>query len=174
MLSNTNLLWQIRHGGITYPAGGVRYLSAGVHNNIQQRHGTSSLILVMWITLKPLKPREMLKRCSKGTCTEVTGLIHQEGFCTKSLTSAALPLWSPPPPSTHTQQRLCNTVTAASPRLPHALRDDSDHQNTTLGGFQAQELSWTQKLLYGEEEPDPKRKATTLMKSHSHKDLQCS
>lgn len=140
MLSNTNLSWQIRHGGITYPAGGVRYLPAGVHSNIQQRHGTSSLILVMWITLKPINPREMLKGCSKGTCTEMTSLIHQEGFCPESLTSSTQPLLSPQL-NAYTQLGLCNTVPVVSPWLPHAPEDDSNHQNTTLRGFHSQELS---------------------------------
>lgn len=89
----------------------------------------------MWITLKPLKPSEMLKRCLKGTCTEVTNLIHQEGFCTKSLTFTAQPLQSSPLWGACAQLRLCNTVPGARPWLLHALQDDLNHQNTTPGGF---------------------------------------
>jgi len=58
--------------------------------------------------------------------------------------------------SAHTQLRLCKT----------------ENITKILRGFQ--ELSQTQQLLCGEEEPEPKRKATTLMKSHIHKDLWCS
>lgn len=113
----------------------------------------------------------MLQRHLKGTCTEMTVLINQKGSCTESLSSATQPLWSPPVPSAHTQLRLSNKVPAASPELPHATRGISNPWNTILGGFQTWQLSGTLNLLYGEEEPYPKRKATILMKSHIRKDL---
>lgn len=75
----------------------------------------------------------MLERHLKGTCTEMTTLINQEGSCTESLSSATQPLCSQPVPRTHTQLRLRNKVPAASPQLPHAMWDISNPKIQLLG-----------------------------------------